>query len=201
MPRAGTPVSGGGRLFIAVDVGDAIRAEVTRICAEIDAKVAAAPAPPRISWVAAKSVHVTLRFLGETSGEELARVRRALEPPIAQSPFAVEWRGLGAFPGPRHPRALWIGVVNGAAALGALEAEVSRRLDGTEARETEPFRPHITLGRVKTAGSGVDWAKVLEKIEMRGVTSAVDHVTLYRSELTARGPNYTGLVKAPLVGA
>ena len=52
--------------------------------------------------------------------------------------------------------------------------------------------------RVKMAGDGVDWPKILQSVEVKNVTSMVDRVTLYRSELSQRGPHYTGLVSAPL---
>jgi 2'-5' RNA ligase len=48
-------------------------------------------------------------------------------------------------------------------------------------------------------GKGVDWEKILRDIDVRGVRSLVDHVTLYRSTTSPKGPQYTGLVKAPLL--
>lgn len=185
------------RLFIAIDVGDAVRAEVTRVVAQLGAKLEAVKTPPKVAWVKPAALHVTLRFLGETDEDETARVREALTPAIAIPPFDVEWRGIGAFPSHRHPRALWMGVIRGAAQLGAVEAEIAQRL-GTVDPETRPFLPHLTLGRIKMTGQGVDWPKVLKAVESRGVTSRADHVTLYRSELSQRGPHYTGLISAPL---
>jgi len=98
---------------------------------------------------------------------------------------------------------LWLGVTNGAAPLAEIEAEVSRRVAGVNAVELDAraLHPHLTLGRVKMAGAGVDWPKILQAVEVRHVASAVDRVTLYRSELSQQGPNYTGLVSAPLIRA
>jgi RNA 2',3'-cyclic 3'-phosphodiesterase len=186
----------GGRLFIAIDVGDAVRAEVTRVVAQLGAKLEAVKTPPKVTWVKPAALHVTLRFLGETGDAEAERVRAALTPPIAMPPFDVEWRGVGAFPSPRHPRALWMGVVRGAAQLGAVEAEIAQRL-GTVDLEARPFLPHLTIGRIKMTGQGVDWPKVLKAVEVRGVISRVERVTLYRSE-SQRGPHYTGLISAAL---
>ena len=187
----------GGRLFIAIDVGDAVRAEVTRVVAELGAKLEAVKTPPRLTWVKPAALHLTLRFLGETGDAEAARVRDALTAAIAIPPFDVEWRGLGAFPSHRHPRALWMGVVRGAAQLGEVEAEIAQRLGAVD-QEPRPFLPHLTIGRIKMAGQGADWPKVLKAVEVRGVTSRADRVTLYRSELSHRGPHYTGLVSAAL---
>jgi 2'-5' RNA ligase len=189
----------GGRLFVAIDVGDAVRAEVTRVVAEISGKLEAVKTPPKVTWVKPATLHVTFRFLGEIDEVEASRLCDVLAPPIPVPPFDIEWRGLGAFPSARHPRALWMGVIRGAAQLGAIEAEVSRRLGSTVAYDARPFLPHLTLGRIKMAGQGVDWPKVLQAVEVRGVTSRAERVTLYRSELSQRGPHYTGLVSAPLV--
>lgn len=185
------------RLFIAIDVGDAVRAEVARVVAQLGAKLEAVKTPPKVTWVKPAALHMTLRFLGETDDVGAARIIEALTPPIAMSPFDVEWRGLGAFPSNRHPRALWLGVVRGAAQLGAVEAEVAQRL-GTVDPEARSFLPHLTIGRIKMAGQGVDWPKALKAVEVRGVLSRAERVTLYRSELSQRGPHYTGLVSALL---
>lgn len=187
------------RVFAAIDVGDAVRAEAARVIQVISEKIEAARTPPKITWVKPAALHVTLRFIGEVDDAAVPALCEQLAPPIEMAPFEVSWRGLGAFPSPRNPRALWMGVVAGGAPLGALEAEVTRRLAGTLDPESRPLLPHLTLGRIKMTGAGVDWPKVLQAVEVRGAQSLVDRVTLYRSQLSQRGPHYTGLVSAPLI--
>ena len=202
------------RLFVAVDVGDAVRAEAARVIQAITNQIEAAKTPPRITWVKPAALHVTIRFIGEVEEAAVPELCERLAPPLAMAPFDVTWRGIGTFPSSRHPRALWLGVVSGGAQLGALEAEITRRLVGTVDPESRPLLPHLTLGRIKLAGAGVDWPKVLQGVEVRGARSAVDRVTLYRSQLSQpagrtravpggteghRGPHYTGLVSAPLI--
>jgi 2'-5' RNA ligase len=198
-------------VFVAVDVGDAVRREVTRVVTALTGKLEAAKTPPKVAWVKPALLHVTIRFLGEVEPPEVERIQALLSPPIELAPFELEWRGIGTFPNNRHPRALWLGVINGAAPLAQLEAEVSRRLSNGPAVELadRAFLPHLTIGRVKMAGAGVDWPKLLQAVEVKRVASRVDKVTLYRSELSRPagasgggpgGPNYTGLASAPLVG-
>jgi len=189
------------RVFVAVDVGDAVRREVTRVVSTLTAKLEAARKAPKIVWVKPSALHVTIKFLGEREPDVVERLQALLAPPIRLEPFTIDWRGVGTFPNPRQPRALWLGVMNGAAPLAAVEAEVSRRLAGDDAFELSEraFLPHLTIGRVKMAGEGVDWPKLLHAVEVTRAQSLVDRVTLYRSELSQFGPNYTELVTAPLI--
>jgi RNA 2',3'-cyclic 3'-phosphodiesterase len=188
------------RVFVAVDVGDAVRREVTRVVSVLSGKLEAAKTPPKVVWVKPAALHVTIKFIGEVGAEEVERLQQLLAPPIALAPFELVWRGIGTFPSAKSPRALWLGVTDGAAPLAAVEAEVARRIAGVNAVELDEraFLPHLTLGRVKMAGAGVDWPKVLKAVEVKDVTSIVDRVTLYRSQLSQQGPHYTGLVSAPL---
>ncbi len=189
------------RVFVAVDVGDAVRREVARVISALTATLAAAKTPPKVVWVKPAALHVTVRFIGEVDAPEVERLTALLAPPIAVAPFELAWRGIGTFPSAKHPRALWLGVTHGAAPLAQVEAEVSRRLAGDKAVELDDraFLPHLTLGRVKMAGAGVDWPKILQAVEVKHVTSIVERVTLYRSQLSHQGPHYTGLVSAQLI--
>ena len=191
------------RVFVAVDVGDAVRREVARVVSTLTVKLEAAKTPPKVVWVKPAALHVTVRFIGEVEPTAVERLQELLMPPIPVAPFELRWRGIGTFPSARQPRALWLGVIGGAASLAQVEAEVSRRLAGVNAVELDDrvLLPHLTLGRVKMAGAGVDWPKILQSVEVRHVTSVVDRVTLYRSQLSQQGPHYTGLVSAPLISA
>lgn len=191
----------GLRLFVAVDVGDAVRREVARVIRTLTTKLEASKKPPKVVWVKPAALHVTVRFLGEVEPDLVEQLKALLAPPIPVEPFSIDWRGIGTFPNPRQPRALWLGVTHGAAPLAAVEAEVSRRLAGHASVELpdRAFLPHLTIGRVKMAGEGVDWPKLLHAVEVRQARSVIDRVTLYRSQLSQFGPNYTGLVTAPLI--
>ena len=189
------------RVFVAVDVGDAVRREAARVASALQIKLEAAKTPPKVVWVKPAALHVTIRFLGEVEPAEVERITPLLAPPIPLAPFDVQWRGIGTFPNNRNPRALWLGVTNGAAQLAAVEAEISRRLAGAAVELADrALLPHLTLGRVKMAGAGIDWPKILQSAEVKNATSVIDRVTLYQSTLSQYGPHYTELVNAPLIG-
>ena len=189
------------RVFVAVDVGDAVRREAARVVSALQIKLEAAKTPPKVVWVKPAALHVTIRFLGDVEPAEVERITPLLAPPIPLAPFDVQWRGIGTFPNNRHPRALWLGVTNGAAQLAAVEAEISRRLAGAAVELADrALLPHLTLGRVKMAGAGLDWPKILQSAEVKHAASVIDRVTLYQSTLSQYGPHYTELVSAPLIG-
>jgi RNA 2',3'-cyclic 3'-phosphodiesterase len=188
------------RVFVAVDIGDAVRREAARVVSVLQMKLEAAKTPPKVVWVKPAALHVTIRFLGEVKPDEVERIKPLLADPMAMAPFEVQWRGIGTFPNNRHPRALWLGVIKGAAQLAAIEAEISKRLTGAAVEiDDRALLPHLTLGRVKMAGGGIDWPKVLQSAEVKNAISFVDRVTLYQSRLSQYGPNYTELVSAPLI--
>ncbi len=93
------------RVFVAIDVGDVVRAEAARVVQAISGKIEAVKTPPKIAWVKPDALHLTLRFISEVV-EIVPALCERLAPPIALAPFEVEWRGLGVFPSARQPRAL-----------------------------------------------------------------------------------------------
>ena len=130
------------RVFVAVDVGDAVRREVTRVVSTLTGKLEAVKTPPKVVWVKPAALHVTVRFLGEIEPADVERLQEVLAPPIPIAPFEIEWRGIGTFPSNKHPRALWIGVVERRRAAGAARsggvAAAGRR------QRRRPRRPRVT---------------------------------------------------------
>jgi len=193
------------RLFVAVNVGDQVRAAVAQARARIDAGLQrVGTEPPRLVWVSPPGLHLTLRFLGEQPDDRVPALVGAVQAPLPLPPFTVTWHGLGAFPSVRHPRAIWMGVRDGARELGELEREVSRRigglLPGEEGTDARPFHPHLTLARVKTDSRLVNWAAVLADAGVADVSSSVTCVTLYRSRSLPGGAGYEALGHGPLIG-
>lgn len=187
------------RLFIAIDVNDAVRDAMRRVRQAIDASLASGRQPVRITWVAPEAAHVTLRFIGEVDETVAARLAEVMRADIDLPPFNVVWLGLGVFPSARAPRAIWMGAREPADSLGALAERVRLRIEPVIGRvDARPFRAHLTLGRVRDRAPSLDWRRVLEASAEGPVASRVDHVTLYRSDLSSRGPTYTAISRAAL---
>ena len=106
---------------------------------------------------------------------------------------------IGTFPRGGRPQVIWLGIDRGADALAALHEAVQRRLaDVPFRRESRAFSPHLTLARFKHGGTRADVERIarLPLEPVGGCT--IDHVTLYESRLSPRGPAYTPLLVTPL---
>ena len=107
--------------------------------------------------------------------------------------------GVGAFPERGRPRVLWAGVVTGEQALGRLEQEVSSRMDRCGvAREERPYRPHVTLARVRESGGLRTESLVAGLADRAFGCSPVDAITLFESRPSSAGHVYVPLRRTRL---
>lgn len=188
------------RLFIAIDLSEETRAHLRRVRSLLEAQLAAARHAPRVTWVADDAAHVTLRFIGEVPDDTADRVRAAMATRLPGDSYTLQFGGVGVFPNARRPRVIWIGVTAGQAATAALaravDTLVSPIVGPWEERE---FSAHLSVGRVKEAGR-FEWPRLLDSVPAMQSSSQVDHVTLYQSRTSPRGPTYTALSVAALGG-
>jgi 2'-5' RNA ligase len=187
------------RLFVAVELPPPARAAAA-IASQILRERVIHDAPrARLTWVAADRMHITVRFLGETSPDSVNTIATSLAAPLNSARFTLALGDAGAFPARGAPRALWLAISDGGAGLRALEEEVSARLVRVGVpRESRPFSPHLTLARVRDP-AGLPGARIVQ-----GVTAPphpgglVDAITLFESRLSPKGPMYTALQHTPL---
>jgi 2'-5' RNA ligase len=135
------------KLFFAVQPPPGIRAALARASEEIRGRMGRT----RASWVSADNMHFTLVFIGETDPGLLEGLR-AIGSRAAESCAAGELKfgNFGAFPNLRAPRVLWAGLAQGAGGLEGLAGELARGLDDAKiAFDPKPFKPHLTLARVR----------------------------------------------------
>jgi RNA 2',3'-cyclic 3'-phosphodiesterase len=190
------------RLFIAVDIDDATRRRIERATDGVRRKLEQVRSPARIAWVPPDRLHLTLQFVGEVSDAIGGEIAARLEAPFDQSPFELRFGPLGMFPRTGPPRVVWLGIEEGATQLAALQAAVARRLERIEfRRESRPFAPHLTLARIKEGSTRADRERIAGTRPEPAGGCTIDHVSLYRSRLSPRGPTYTPLASTPLVGS
>ncbi len=181
------------RSFIALELNDEVRAKLADLLTALRQKNAV------VKWVEPENLHLTLKFLGEVPEGQIAKVKTALQW-VAQSLAAFEFRvkGTGGFPDLRRPRVLWVGV-DAIPPLMQLQGLVETAMEQLGfAPEGRAYHPHITIGRVKAPTNINKVAAVMNqhKDTVFGTVSAT-HLTLFRSDLSREGPNYTPLVQLP----
>lgn len=182
------------RTFIALDLDTAIRDRLGRLIEHLRYKGGG------VGWVKAAGIHLTHKFLGEIDEVKAAEVRAVLErAAAAAAPFPLAVKGTGTFPpGSRSPRVLWAGVTV-EPGLAALQERLESGLEAIGfPRETRPFHPHLTIGRVKApkllGGIPAELAKYADA-DFGAMT--VRKVTLFRSVLRPTGAEYSVLFEAP----
>jgi 2'-5' RNA ligase len=188
------------RTFVAVNLNVGV---VRRIADEMRALKAQLHGAAGVKFVSPESLHVTLRFLGSIPEATVEVVRDALGRVAAGiSPFELRARGLGVFPPQGATRVIWVGLVETGGSLERLAAETSRTLDELGFRsEDRPFKPHVTVGRVKEPSAELTEGLhqlMAGRAELDLGGSLVREVVVYRSDLKARGAEYTALARVPL---
>lgn len=190
------------RTFIAVELDQAVKAELQRVRTWLGDQVPART----IRWVNVDGIHLTLKFLGDTPTDRVADVEAALARVAdATQPFTVTIGGVGCFPNARQPRVVWVGVQEATGDLlrlqEAVEAQVAPLGFPTERR---PFSPHLTLGRVQRYASGSEARRIGEVVLASSVGTLARmqalEVSYIKSDLQPSGAVYTTLLAAKFGG-
>jgi len=185
------------RSFIAIDLSDPVRRQIETLVRELRKSDA------QVGWVRTEGIHLTLKFLGNVAPESIEGIKSELARIASQiAPIRIEPAGCGAFPTIKSPRVIWVGLRG---QIGPL-AELVRRVETALAPlgfepEGRPFKPHLTLGRVK-GRRGLQALKdiLLAHLDFTAEPFDAAEVVLYKSELRPDGARYTPLIKAPFSG-
>ncbi|MFW6355444.1 MAG: RNA 2',3'-cyclic phosphodiesterase [Spirochaetota bacterium] len=157
-----------------------------------------------VRWIPRESLHVTLHFLGATEQSKVDDVFGAMSDVAAGAPGAIplETAGVGAFPSARRPRTLWTGVGDPSGRLAEIEALLNsamRRLGFS--LDDRPFRPHVTIGKVRKAAGKSELAAVgtaLQELVPEPVAFEAHEILLVRSVLERDGARYSDVRSVPL---
>jgi 2'-5' RNA ligase len=179
------------RLFVAVEFNADVRSAAARVIDEMRGRTERLAPRTRVTWVAPERMHLTLQFIGEADEARTSAIEAALESSFDLDPFDVRLAGTGAFPDVGRPRVIWAGITAGGGSLIQLAELVSARLVRARVSpDDRPFRPHLTLGRVReAAGLRAGW--LLDGLDTVpfGVVR-IRETVLFESRQSARGPDY-----------
>jgi len=175
------------RTFIALELSDGAKQELVRL--EETFKQADAD----VKWVAPESIHLTLKFLGSIPEEKVPDITACLKKIISdKTSFDVVLGVVGVFPGWDRAKVLWAGISDGAEHVKDIADEVSAAMEseGFE-KETRDFRPHVTIGRIKSAKNRDKLKKIVESTKVNPVSSRISSIILFRSDLSKTGAVHT----------
>lgn len=184
------------RLFIALPISEEIRKRCEAL-EEIGRQKASS-----IRWVNPEQIHLTLFFLGWTDPALQPNIEAQIREAAREaSPFSLEVRGLGVFPKPSAPKVFWAGASNEPILL-ALQQNLSARMAALGfSIETRPYRPHLTLGRIKGSVPDAFTRWVAEGNGLQIGRCEMETVTLMESRMRPEGSIYTPLFTTALGGA
>ena len=146
----------------------------------------------RISWVDPDRYHVTLRFIGDTKMSEVKEIGRALHAGVnIPERTSLEITGLASFGPRKRPRVIWVGFEQ-TDFFELLKREADRVLKvcGIPAAE-QPFRAHLTLGRVRSLQNLQRYYKTIEEMNQRFRSTVIfEKLVFFQSILGPCGPEY-----------
>ena len=128
------------RLFVAIDLPEAVQQELASLCAGV----------PGAKWARPETLHLTLRFIGNADGRLYGDIVDTLGH-VSAPRFSLRLQGVGQFGSGSRVETLWAGVAS-SPELARLNQKIEQALQdlGLEP-ERRRFHPHVTLARLKGA--------------------------------------------------
>ncbi|MGB5216908.1 MAG: RNA 2',3'-cyclic phosphodiesterase [Smithella sp.] len=186
------------RAFLAIEPPEDILQKISRLQEKLRREISG-----RLSWTRPQGQHLTLKFFGDISKEDINNISAAVQKrTVAEQKLNLKVEKLGVFPDVRRPRVLWCGITGDVEKLINLQ----KKLDGDFAAlgfpaEERPYRAHLTLARIK------DWRDLMgtnEALVKYGTFTAgefiADKLFLFQSNLSPQGAVYTKLAEFTLSG-
>ena len=174
------------RAFVAIEIySNEIINLISKFQSEIN--INAKPVEPH-------NLHFTLQFLGDISQDIAEKVMISLNS-VKFSSFMVNFKGVGVFPKVKFPRVVWVGTdENGGNSLIELAKKVESALIPLGFSVDKPFKPHITVFRIKNKIG--DISKELDKFKSIDFgTQEITGFKLKQSVLSSKGPVYSDLME------
>lgn len=183
------------RLFIGAQVSSELQTDLKQVYDKL--KQIAEKRESNIRWSPIENWHITLQFLGNTEAALIPKITEALdEIALNYRSFKVRAAGVSGFPEERRARVIYAGVSRTQELLDLQSSiELATKQLGFVPEDRE-YSPHITLGRLRSAGSVSDLVSpvVRKKFEDLQLTE----LTLYESTLRGTFPHYEPLHRAKL---
>jgi 2'-5' RNA ligase len=173
-------------LFVALEIPEAVRERLTGVQQLLRSTA------PGLKWVRPENFHVTLKFIGEASNEELSGIKEELRGVRPEGAVRADFRGLGLSWNARRGGVFWTTMI-ASESLKLLAAQIDRRLERLGiAAEERPFLPHLTLARFKQSSALPAIRTAVDENDGRDFGSMLaEEFYLIESKLGAGGSKYS----------
>ena len=105
-----------------------------------------------------------------------------------------QFSSLGGFPNLRKPKVIWTDLENNRdIIINLAQAIEDACIDIGFEKNNKPFKPHLTLGRVKSYDDLSKLTEYLESYNFESIPISFNSVKLIQSTLTQEGPIYRTL--------
>jgi len=186
------------RAFLAIEQPEDILQEISRLQEKLKREISG-----RLSWTRPQGQHLTLKFFGDISKEDINSISAAVQKrTVAEQKLNLKIEKLGVFPDVRRPRVLWCAVTGDTEKLINLQ----KKLDGDFAAlsfpaEDRSFKAHLTLARIKDPRDITGMSEALKKYDsFKAGEFVADKLFLFQSTLSPQGAVYTKLAEFALGG-
>jgi 2'-5' RNA ligase len=186
------------RAFLAIELPEDILQAMSRLQEKLKREING-----RISWTRPQGQHLTIKFFGDISVEDVKNICAAAQNRIVSGQsLNLKIEKLGVFPDTRKPRVLWCGVSGDTEKLSVLQKQLESDFAGIGfPMEDRPFRPHLTLGRIKDSRDISGISEVLTKYSAFAAGEfTCKELILFQSKLSPQGATYTKLAEFALSG-
>ena len=175
------------RIFIAIDINK------NRALTRLVESYKLALKDEKIRWVEPANIHLTLAFLGESDEDQVSKAGEIMREAANNfESFEITFNGTGVFRDIRQPRVIWLGIEAPQSLYDLREVICEALKEEGLYRDKKPFRPHLTLGRMKYIANKNVLADILKSSGSHDLPSqTVNELILYESILKPDGPVYS----------
>jgi RNA 2',3'-cyclic 3'-phosphodiesterase len=174
------------RLFIAITIPDNIKNSIFGMQKQIkDAK---------ITWVAKKHLHVTLKFLGDIKENNIEEIKERLN--ISAKKITLALGNIGFSPNNEDPKVMFI-TLNPEEKIIQLQQKIDGELL-TLLNLEQQFKAHLTIGRIKNIRRKKEFISSVNDVKVNKESFEITAFHLMKSTITAKGSIYEVMHTVPL---
>lgn len=179
------------RAFIAINLPERIKSKIVGF--ENDLK----KCDLAFRWVKPENLHLTLKFLGDISQEQVNKIKEAIAKVSGKfTAFKASVNGFGFFPNARRPRVFFISI-DKEELFKSIATELEEELETLGFKKEGKFKSHITLARIKNLRN-IECLKTKIKNTQLDEKFSINTITFHESILTKEGPIYGKIFKSNL---